>query len=379
MSERNRADACPGVLEPHQAADGPLVRVRVPGGVLSPDALRGLVTAAEFGDGALELTSRANVQVRAVRELGAFEERVRAAGLLPSRSHERVRNILGSPFSGRLGGTDVTSVNSVLDRELCSRTVFTELPGRFLFAVDDGRGEVARLGADVTVRAESNGWRLLLAGASTTLGAGDPVPLALRAAEEFLAIREGHWRLAEVPDGAARVAAALGGSLLPHAAPREDPAPDSIGVFEQLDGRFALGTLAPFGRLTREQALALTEFGAVRLTPWRGAVLLDLADPAPAVRAAAAAGLVTEADSPWAGVTACAGKPNCAKAIRDVRADASAAIGAPGRPVHWAGCGRHCGKPRGPVVLVEATENGYLIDGVPVGDVTAAVEAARKR
>src|SRR3954451_13470638 len=93
---RARADACPGALQTHAAADGALARIRVPGGLLSAAQLRVLAAATrDLGDGGLELTGRGNVQLRGlpddrVTELG---DRLAAAGLLPSPTHERVRNV----------------------------------------------------------------------------------------------------------------------------------------------------------------------------------------------------------------------------------------------------------------------------------------------
>ncbi|MER6873419.1 precorrin-3B synthase, partial [Amycolatopsis sp. NPDC000673] len=96
---RVRADACPGVFATHDAADGPLARVRLPGGVVTADRLRALASCAEdLGDGDVHLTSRANVQLRGVRRPG-LAGRLTEAGLLPSPSHERVRNVLASPLS----------------------------------------------------------------------------------------------------------------------------------------------------------------------------------------------------------------------------------------------------------------------------------------
>ncbi|MEW1846005.1 precorrin-3B synthase, partial [Nonomuraea angiospora] len=99
FSGRLRPDACPGALQVHEAADGPLARVRLPGGAISPARLRELAAcAAGLGSDVIELTSRANVQVRGLRSPAAFAERIAAAGLLPSEAHERVRNIVASPL-----------------------------------------------------------------------------------------------------------------------------------------------------------------------------------------------------------------------------------------------------------------------------------------
>src|SRR5689334_13314301 len=106
---RSDPDSCPGVLRLHEAADGPLARIRGPGGRLSPEQPQVLAAAAaELSDGNIELPSRGNVQFRQVRDAAALSERLTAAGLLPSTTHERVRHIIASPLSGRVGGwTDV--------------------------------------------------------------------------------------------------------------------------------------------------------------------------------------------------------------------------------------------------------------------------------
>jgi precorrin-3B synthase len=69
--------------------------------------------------------------------------------------------------------------------------------------------------------------------------------------------------------------------------------------------------------------------------------------------------------SPWLRVTACAGRPGCAKSLADVRSDATSAVAnrtlpADGARQHWAGCERRCGRPPGDVVDVVAT--GSLLD-----------------
>ncbi|MEV6159572.1 precorrin-3B synthase [Nonomuraea sp. NPDC052129] len=427
FSGRVRPDACPGALQVHDAADGPLARVRLPGGAISGGQLRELAAcAAELGSGVVELTSRANVQVRGLRAPAAFAERIAATGLLPSAAHERVRNIVASPLGGRgpSGLVDTQPLVEALDLALCARARLAGLPGRFLFALDDGTGDMRQLAADVTLVPSAAGGdacatlphsavaggdasaTLLLAGVDTGLVVPRDAAVGqmIAAAEAFLDERErglsdrdrGAWRIAELADGPARIATDLGVADVPaqvaahlgsadspaHAGVADDratTAPDDSpacsahrpGPVDQRDGRVALEAVVPLGRLSAAQVRAVADTaddgGAVpvRLTPWRTVVLLDLSPAAAerAVRQLSAAGLVTDPVSPWVGVSACTGRPGCAKSLADVQEDVRrwvATLDAPAAtPVHWAGCERRCGLPRGRVVQMVATADGY--------------------
>jgi len=382
---RDRTDACPGALQTHPAADGGLARVRVPGGALTAAQLRVLATAArELGDGHLELTSRGNLQLRGLPEgaEGSLGDRLADAGLLPSATHERVRNVLASTLSGRTddGHLDVRPWVSALDAGLRADPVLAGLPGRYLATLDDGRGDVSGLGGDVGLLALSpTTVALLLGGADSGLRAAaeDAVSLALAASRAFLAERAAQgstaWRLTELADGPARVAVHLRGqsrdfgpSVQVPAAPVMGP----VGAAGQLDGRTALIGVVPLGRLSADQADLLAGLTAdVQLTPWRSVVVPDLAEDA--VDDAAVdlfrSGMVFDEESPWLQVTTCAGRPGCAKSLADVRADAVTAVStrtlpAGGARQHWAGCERRCGRPQGGVVDVVATPTGYRIE-----------------
>ncbi|GAA0805771.1 precorrin-3B synthase [Spirilliplanes yamanashiensis] len=368
-------DACPGALRLHAAADGPLARVRVPGGVVTAAQLRAVgALARAHGDGHAELTSRANLQLRALRaEPVTLAAALRAAGLLPSDTHETVRNILASP----LAATRLPVAR--LDAGLCADARLADLPGRFLFALDDGALDVAAR-ADVAAVPAGGATAILLAGADAGVRVADPVAGLLAAAHAFLDERAAQggtaWRLAELTDGPARVAARLGGALDgPRLAVRPG-SPVAPGLLPGPAGP-AVSALVPLGRLHADQLDALAAAGdPVVVTPWRGVVVPGLADPAPL----AAAGLETSPGSRWAGVSACAGRPGCAKSHADVRAAADAATRpGGGRPVHWTGCPRGCGAPAGDHVRVEATATGWTVDGRPAatGDLAAAVAAAR--
>jgi precorrin-3B synthase len=319
--------------------------------------------------------------------------RLADAGLLPSLTHERVRNLLASPLSGRDGAglADVRPLIAEFDRALTARPALAELSGRFLFALDDGRGDVLSVEPDVAITATSpDAVRLLLAGVAVGSPAPiqDAVPLMLTAAEAFLAERQAQasraWRLAELTDGPARVAARLGvpsGTGGPAQSTGQAPAP---GPLRQRDGRHALVLGVALGSLSAAQAGALTAPRLI-LTPWRSIVLPDLnaAAAADLLAAGAAQGLITDGSDPLLGVTACTGRPGCASALADVRADALAVHGTlptTTAPVHWSGCARRCGRPAGTVTDLVATGAGYQVfrgtDSTEVGTGTTELAAA---
>ncbi|WP_410672838.1 precorrin-3B synthase [Amycolatopsis sp. cmx-4-68] len=340
---RVRADACPGVFAPHDAADGPLARVRLPGGAVSAAQLRALAGCAEAcGDGDLHLTSRGNVQLRGVTRPG-LAARLAGAGLLPSPSHERVRNVLASPLSGLRGGlADVRGLARDLDAVLCATPELAELPGRFLFAFDDGRGDVAGEGPDVCWRAvTANEGTLLLAGGDTgrRVARADAVAALIEVALEFTRVRGTAWRVAELDDPAWR------GMPVPRG---ESDVP--AGLIER-DGGFAAGVVPRFGQLSALQARALAEFGPALVTPWKSLVLPDV--PADVFERLGFGGVSL-------GTSACIGRPGCAKARADVRADA---VFRPGLCAHFSGCERRCGKPSQSHVDVVAEDGGYRVDG----------------
>lgn len=174
-SMRSRPDLCPGVFRPWPADDGALVRLRLVGGRLDPRWLAGLSDVAlTYGDGDVHLTRRANLQLRGLPTHGGdltpeVVAAIEATGLLPSRSHELVRNLMVSPQTGLGGGrADLRPVSANLDALVCSDPRLTELPGRFLFVLDDGRGDLAGRSTDLglvaldatraQLRVGSHGW-----------------------------------------------------------------------------------------------------------------------------------------------------------------------------------------------------------------------------
>ncbi|WP_406299217.1 cobalamin biosynthesis protein CobG [Embleya sp. NBC_00888] len=413
---RERDDACPGVVDASPADDGLIARVRLPGGRLTPAQLHELAElAGRFGTGSIDLTARANIQLRGLAEadLPALAEAVTAAGLMPSRSHDRVRNILAGPLAGRDPNAllDADAVLTAVDHALCAAPDLSALSGRFLIGIDDGGIPIASARHDLDLVAPARDtFALHAAGHDTTwrFAPADAPAAIVHAARAFLAARAdtGAWHIRELPSGAARFAAALGAAPFPRptggpAAAGPSPAGPHrrsgsrppIGVLPQSDGRFAVGALVPLGRLTRRHLSALVGLRAeLRITGTRGVVIRDMTDPAATSAALEAAGLPCDPASPWRGVTACSGLGACRRALADVRTEATrhalgrsligAALadttpmdadrpaadrpGALGRAdTHWVGCARACGKPAG-ATLVVAREDGTY-ETVPPG------------
>ncbi|WP_375486394.1 precorrin-3B synthase [uncultured Mycobacterium sp.] len=362
MSRARDVDACPGALQVHQAADGALVRVRLPGGMITAQQWAVLAdVSSRFGSAVLELTARGNVQIRGITDTDAVADALAGARLLPSATHERVRNIVASPLSGRVGGrADVRPWVAELDGAIQAQPTLTGLPGRFWFSLDDGRGDVSGLAADIGVHVGDDGVALLLAGQATgiRLGVDDAVSTLVELATKFVAVREKAWRVSELVD----ISVLLPGVQL--AAGCTAVLRPPVGWLPQDDGRIALGAAVPLGVLSARAAelLAAVEAPLV-VTPWRSVLVCDLDEATAdvALRVLAPSGLVFDENSPWLSVSACTGSPGCARSAADVRADAAASLGVDsGVHRHFVGCERACGSSPAGEVLV-ATGDGYRL------------------
>jgi sulfite reductase beta subunit-like hemoprotein len=360
------ADRCPGALRLHEAGDGWLARIRVPGGRLSPDRLTAVAEIAGHGNGLVDLTSRANLQVRglAAGDTQRIAALLAAAGLLPSPAHDRVRNIIASPVAGRhpRSVTDTDPIVGALDRALCADELLVRLPSRFLFAVDDGSGFALAPRADVTILArDANAFRIALGdrAAAAPLSPERAVATALAAARTFVELSGAASRIGDLPGGPRPIAARLGLDLdanLPASTP------STVGLLRQRDGRCAVTGLARLGRVDRLglralAALALAQRSELRLSPARTLTLTDLEGRAVADAGAglADAGLELSPESGWSALTACAGLGSCPRARADVRAAAmqrARVRGAGAAAEHWSACERRCGeRPEQPVAV----------------------------
>jgi sulfite reductase beta subunit-like hemoprotein len=402
LRETNAAaqDACPGVLRLHEAADGHLARVRLPGGRIEAGGLEAIADAAALGSDVVELTSRASLQVRGLPAdaAGTLATILADGGLLPSPAHERVRNILAAPLAGRnrVSLAPVDGIVDALDLALCSDPALAELSGRFMFAVDDGTRALDPLIADVELVAEPGGFRLRLDGMTTSLlvPAARAADAAACAARAFMTLRRqvrpDAWRVRDLPGGPGRLAHQLGLTVTrpdrpvrAHGVQSRDP-----GVCAQHNERVAVAVMPPLARVDRAQLLGLAEIARtlstdVRLSPWRTLTVVDVSPSAAAELLAQLEGMgfVVSGASGWTGLSACAGMGACQRARADVRAAAAQRAGARDQDSsreHWSGCERRCGEPAGAGVRVVARDDAIVVNhGLwesKVATTTAALE-----
>jgi precorrin-3B synthase len=387
---------CPGALKPMRSGDGLIVRVRPRCGMFRPDELVVLAEAAQrFGNGHIDLTRRANLQIRGVGEesLPGLHDVIGGLGLLdPTPEGEAVRNLMISPLAG-VDPAEVLDIRGIaleIARLLVSERALWALPSKFGFIVDGcGTLTLADERADIRLTAIRNGANPSVAiGIETQagidwLGSVSPAAAATAAMETaraFLEVTPNKMRQ-RVRDlsakGFASLRSAMRSRLDPLTVVPEKTAGSSVrrvGLLDLGPGRFAVGIAAPFGRVETDQlrilAGEMAAFGVkeIRLSPWR--ILYAEVPSASAgnavLNAARAVDLITDPDDPLLRIEACPGAPACRSTRLDTRGDArrlaalSSRFGFEGT-VHVSGCAKGCAKSAAADLVLVGAEDVYGI------------------
>lgn len=367
---------CPGIARPMPSGDGLIVRVRPRCGALALETVTALAGLAErLGNGHVDLTRRANLQLRGLTEDALPELQVSLAelGLLdPDSETEAVRNVMVAPLAGLDPDQpfDVRPIAAAIEDALMSDVRLHALPGKFGILVDGGGlvsiaseradiclaaiGDLVAFGLD---RPEGTHW----------LGAIAPHRAAatvVAAAHAFL--RAGVFgRMRNLSEGAfAQLRGALALSPI-----TQIPAPGGrkLGVLPNM-----VGIAAPFGRLDAGQLGRFAELAAdagvaeVRLSPWRAfyAGTRDEETARALVTAARRIGLIVDSHDPLLQVEACPGAPDCASSSVDARGDARrvaaiAALHDYRGSIHVSGCAKGCARSLPSDLVLVGTSGRY--------------------
>jgi ferredoxin-nitrite reductase len=355
------------------AQDAFMVRVRIPGNVLSSSQMRALAAIArELGGGYGDVTTRGNIQIREIAPRSIIDLLTRLGDVgLSSRGAgaDNVRNITSSPIAGLDPGEliDTRPLAKGLQYYLANNRDLFGLPRKFNISFDGG-GRVSVV-ADtndigfVATRAEASDgiasgvyFRVWLAGITGHLRFADDCGI-LVSADECVAVAAAMLRVfAEQGDRTDRKKARLCYVLdrigvakfleltqeklafpLRHV-PAERCTPRApvdkhghLGIHAQSQpGLHAIGIAIPVGRMRHEQMLALAhladEFGTgeMRVTVWQNIVLPNVrtADLARAQAVIRAMGFDSGASAIAGCVVACTGNTGCRFSATDTKSQA---------------------------------------------------------
>jgi len=389
---------CPGLVRPMPTGDGLLARVHPPLGILTLRQARAVAEGARlFGNGHLDLTARANLQIRGVTEttgasLAGF---LTDAGLGDRRGDGGPQRLtLTSPLAGcdPAERIDVPALARAIET---AALAIPGLPAKTLVVVD-GRPDAALPEADVFVVARD------AAQVDMAIPAGEErlvvtrcrledAPTALAALLGAFA-QTGRRRVHDLPEEERKsLVASLRATGLAEVPALRDGAKTAVSAFSRVpfaptsgfQARSDIQVLAldaPFGRCsakTLDRVVAAAESlgaDAIRLSPTRGFVLIAQTDaPAMATLADLEADWIVTPDDPRRSVDACTGAPGCASGSTPTLADAArlAALFRPlaiqGRRAHVSGCAKGCARP-GPADLTLIGRDGLygvVLAGAP--------------
>lgn len=323
---------CPGAHRPMMSGDGLVVRVRPRLARLTAEQILGLCALSDrHGNGFLDLTNRANFQIRGVAEADheALLEALNALDLLDADpAMEGRRNILVTPFWER-GDLTERLTRAVLD-ELHR---LPELPAKIGIAVDTGPAPLlGSASADFRFERGETG-PILRADGST---AGRPVTeeTAIDALTEMA-----EWFDRRRSPTRRRMASVVAEAALPDA---WTAAPTRPALRPPGPGRTGTGLLlgAPFGQIdarSLDRLIRRSGATALRVTPWRLFLLEGARD-------AESHDFISAPGDPLLAADACPGAPFCPQATVETRALARALAARLGGSLHVSGCVKGCAR-----------------------------------
>lgn len=364
-----------GLFHVAPAQESFMLRLRVPGGVLSAHQLRGLAQLTEaYGSGRVDLTTRSNLQIRQFqpRDIVSVLNRIQALGLTSRGSGaDNIRNITASPITGLDSKEliDVASLVEAMQAYISNTREMYDLPRKFNIAFDSGGAITALADTNdigfIAVRvAEGHSipagiyFRVLLCGITGHRQFASDCGLLLRP-EETVAVaaamvrvfvRNGDRtdrkkaRLKYLIDGwgidrfleetEKMLAFPLIRVPLSECEPRQTVDRSAhLGVHAQVQpGLHYIGVVVPVGHLPAAQMRALAEIaerfgsGELRLTVWQNLIVPNVAIEQldAAKQAILDAGLDYRTGTVLSGTVACTGNQGCKFAASDTKTHAVA-------------------------------------------------------
>ncbi|MDZ7962729.1 MAG: precorrin-3B synthase [Aulosira sp. DedQUE10] len=384
---------CPGLFYATPAQDGILSRIRIPGGILNSQQCRAIADIADkYGRGYVDVTNRANLQVREIHQGINAEvlKHLQDLGLACSNTTvDQIRNIMTSPTAGidPQELIDTRPFVAAWDNYITANPQLSGLSAKFSVCFDGG-GIVSvsdRVNdivfAAVLVEGEVYFRLCLSVGAkgnpATDTGIVLPpeqcLPVLAALADVYLAhldpTSKHKLRLREVLNSIGcenylqqvqqRLTFTFSSQQTDRWEQKSETPFHHIGIHPQRQsGLFYLGIVLPLGRLETRQILGLAELaekygsGTLRLTPWQNLLLTDIPQKSivDVQREIAFLGLDDSISNIKSTLVACSGKKGCAASATDTRGDAltlaeylqtRVSLDSPVN-IHFSGCAKSC-------------------------------------
>lgn len=362
-----------GLFHVAPAQDSFMLRLRVPGGVIRADQIRGLAEIAQaWGNHRLDLTTRSNIQIREFqpKDIVNVLNRLRTLGMSSVGSGaDNIRNITASPISGYdpTELIDVQPFADALQNYITNSRDMFGLPRKFNIAFDNGgtisaladTNDIGFVAVSVTEgKSVPAGvyFRVLLCGITGHKQFATDCGLLLRP-DQLVAVAAAMVRVfAENGDRTDRKKARLKYLVdrwgldrfvsetekklafpVLHVAASECEPRAPIDRAGHLDvhpqsqpGLSYIGVCVPVGWLPIEQARAVADIaecygsGEVRLTVWQNLIIPNVPQEhvAEACAELKAAGLAIETGRVQSGTVACTGSRGCRFAMTDTKGHA---------------------------------------------------------
>jgi precorrin-3B synthase len=361
---------CPTLLSPMQSGDGWLARVKPSAGVLTAAAARLIADVARrHGNGHIDLTSRANLQIRGLTPRSAedFAETIITAGLANTNpSLEAIRNVMASPLGldDPSAAFDSHAVARDIEIMLSGEPTLWALPSKFGFAVDAGCAlPLADITADIMVRADEGklaihldgGMLAALCDRSLLTESVKALALAFLRLSPQRSEKPRRMRALVMSVGEEAIFAEAGLVAVQASARLTPEAKSSIGLISLGEqARYAFSAGLPFGRIEAEALTRLADLaercgdGSLRTTPWRALLLTGVAagDEVALRDKVTALGLIADNTNARLNIFACVGAPGCMSSSVDARGDAARLAGAiratRDETLHVSGCSKSC-------------------------------------
>ncbi len=346
-----------------------MARLRIPGGLVKSYQLRELSRiASELTSGYVQITNRANLQMRLIqsKDTPDFLHRIQGIGLhTRGAGADNIRNLTANPTAGLdpVELIDVMPLIQALGQIIINDRSFYDLPRKFNIAYDGG----GLIGAvedtnDIGVKAVKEGdavmFRIALGGATGHKTFARDLGVLVEPAElnkvvaaivrvfiekgnrtdrkkarlkhllEKMPLEE-YLKLVEAKLGKPLTRSVCDTSKLRWAS--QELAHSHIGAYPQKQhGLSYVGVAVPVGHLTPAQMLKVAELsetfgsGEVRLTVWQNFIIPNVKDAKveELSRALVKAGLSTQQSNVASGVMACTGNKYCKFAQSDTKGHA---------------------------------------------------------